>query len=145
MSHNTSAQDAPVASQEAEARYVVRFREDPWQCCELVDTVTGSVIADDGGEPEDRNLYRDFAPLVAELNRVAHLLTSERERYAALLSALISSCFESDDWGGYCFFCGGEHTLDYEGYVHDYLDHKVDCPWVEARIALAASEEAGSE
>ena len=89
MSHNTSAQDAPVASQEAEARYVVRFREDdPWPCYELVDTVTGSVLVDDGGEPEDRNLYRDFAPLVAELNRVAQLLTSERERYAALVEGV---------------------------------------------------------
>lgn len=78
-----------------DARYVVRFVESDWPCYELVDTVTGRVVADDGGGPEDRTLYRDFAPLVDELNRVAQTLASER----AKVEALVEAARAMSEWG----------------------------------------------
>lgn len=54
-----------------------------------------------------------------------------------ILARLVKHHHESDDWGGYCFFCRGVQTLDYEREAHDYLDHTSDCPWIEGMNAVA--------
>ena len=44
------------------------YNSDYYEVC--VDTVSGRIVCSGGGEPEDRNMYRDFAPLIEELNRL---------------------------------------------------------------------------
>jgi len=45
------------------------YNSDYYEVC--VDTMLKRIVCSGGGEPEDRNLYRDFHPLVDELNRLA--------------------------------------------------------------------------
>jgi hypothetical protein len=54
-------------------RFTVEARQDQWGDWynALIDGRTGDVVFEDGGEPEDQTLTRDFAPLVQLLNQLA--------------------------------------------------------------------------
>lgn len=52
--------------------YLLQTFDTGWtQGLSLVRASDSAEIAHDGGEPEDRNFARDFAPVVEELNRLA--------------------------------------------------------------------------
>lgn len=126
-SPDTSAQDAPVASQEAEAR--------------------GAVLKayDDSGESLtfETDEVCDAAFITALDAYAAAIRASERERYAELVevaSEIRPLQATGPDWWR-CALCGHKErqlTRD-PAAMHD-----ANCAWLALRAALAALEESGS-